>query len=229
MSVSKHHRRTFFSNVRKVPSGSDPSYPGGGSLSRGPSLSLSPPDPRQPPPMRRLVSSSMAWSSFRLPPQKSAWSWIVAVAPLPLCVVTESHPQRSGSNLFSMAFMVDAFTRLGPLGLRRKRHGRLESTYTCIREKAFTDLNLRVVLGTRILHAAAVCSVRGSLFPLDCSMPIVQIASKTLHDANDALLGVHCITHPRFGALSPTKLRVHPLNVPLSTLPPHSLNSLRSL
>ena len=36
----------------------------------------------------------------------------------------------------------------------------------------------RVVLGTRILHAAAVCSVRGSLSPLDCSMPIVQIASK---------------------------------------------------
>ena len=53
---------------------------------------------------------------------------------------------------------------------------------------------LRVVLGTRILHAAAVCSVRGSQSPLDCSMPIVQIASKALHDADDALLGVHCIT-----------------------------------
>ena len=32
---------------------------------------------------------------------------------------------------------------------------------------------LRVVLGTRVLHAAAVCSVRGSLSPLDYSMPIV--------------------------------------------------------
>ena len=75
---------------------------------------------------------------------------------------------------------------------------------------------LRVVLRTRILHAAAVCSVRGSLSPLDCSMPIVQIASKALHDANDALLGVHCITRitrpnlhcfsdPRFGALSLSK------------------------
>ena len=37
---------------------------------------------------------------------------------------------------------------------------------------------------------AAVCSVRGSLSPLECSMPIVHIASKALHDANDALLGV---------------------------------------
>ena len=53
-------------------------------------------------------------------------------------------------------------------------------------------------------------------------MPIVQIASTALRDANDALLGVHCITRitrphfhcfsdPRFGALSPGKLRVHPL------------------
>ena len=94
---------------------------------------------------------------------------------------------------------------------------------------------LRVVLGTRILHAAAVCSVHGSLSPLQCSMPIVQIASKALHDANDALLGVHCITRitrphfhcfsdPRFGALSPTKLRVHPLKLhllaPLPSTPP---------
>ena len=53
---------------------------------------------------------------------------------------------------------------------------------------------LRVVLGTQILHAAAVCSVSGPLSPLDCSMPIAQIASEALHDANDALLGVHCIT-----------------------------------
>ena len=87
---------------------------------------------------------------------------------------------------------------------------------------------LRAVLGTRILHAAAVCSVRGSLSPLDCSMPIVQIASKAVHDANDALLGVHCITRitrphvhcfsdPRFGALSPTKLWVHPLKMSLTS------------
>ena len=87
---------------------------------------------------------------------------------------------------------------------------------------------LRVVLGTRILNAAAVCSVRGRLSPLDCSMPIVQIASKALRDANDALLAVHCITRitrphfrcfsdPLFGALSPTKLWVHPLLLSLST------------
>ena len=51
---------------------------------------------------------------------------------------------------------------------------------------------LRVALGNQILHAA-VCSVRGSLSPLESSMPIVQIqiVSKALHDANDALLGVH--------------------------------------
>ena len=63
---------------------------------------------------------------------------------------------------------------------------------------------LRVALGNQILHAA-VCSVRGSLSPLDCSMPIVQIASKALHDANDALLGVHCITRitrPHFHSFS---------------------------
>ena len=65
-------------------------------------------------------------------------------------------------------------------------------------------------------------------------MPIVQVASKALHDANDALLGIHCITRitrphflcfsdPRFGALSPTKLWVHPLKRSLSTTnPPHT-------
>ena len=62
----------------------------------------------------------------------------------------------------------------------------------------------------------------GCLSPLQCSMPIVQIDFTALHDANDALLGVQCITRitrphvhcfsdPRFGALSPGKLRVHPL------------------
>ena len=51
-------------------------------------------------------------------------------------------------------------------------------------------------------------------------MPIVQIASTALRDANDALLGVHCITRitrphfhcfsdPRFAVLSPGKLQVH--------------------
>ena len=90
---------------------------------------------------------------------------------------------------------------------------------------------LRVVLGTRILHAAAVCSVLLSLSPLECSMPIVQIASKALHDANDALLGVHCIARitrrhfhcvsdPRFGALSPTKPGSPSQNVPPPPTPP---------
>ena len=63
-------------------------------------------------------------------------------------------------------------------------------------------------------------------------MPIVQIASEALHDANDALLGVHCITRvtrphfhcfsdPRFGALSPAKLRARPLKLRLfATSPP---------
>ena len=89
---------------------------------------------------------------------------------------------------------------------------------------------LRVVLGTRILDAAAV---RGPLSPLDCLMPIVQIASKALHDANDALLGVHCITRitiftafltPRQALGSPSQ------KVPLNDHPPRNpLNSLRSL
>ena len=81
---------------------------------------------------------------------------------------------------------------------------------------------LRVVLETRILRAAAVCSVRGSLSPLECSRPIVQIVSKALHDAIDALLGVHyitritrphfhCFSDPRFAAISPTKLWAHPI------------------
>ena len=53
--------------------------------------------------------------------------------------------------------------------------------------------------------------------PLKSSMPIAQLVYKALHDANDALLGVHyitritrphlhCFSDPRFGALSPTKL-----------------------
>ena len=54
-------------------------------------------------------------------------------------------------------------------------------------------------------------------------MPIVQIASTALRDANDALLGVHCITpiiRPVFTAfLLPFRL------LP----PPHTLNSLRSV
>ena len=77
--------------------------------------------------------------------------------------------------------------------------------------------------GTQLLHAAAVCSVRGSLSPLDCSMPIVQIASKALHDANDALLGVHCITRitrPYFHCFSdprspPPSSEQNVLNTPL--------------
>ena len=73
---------------------------------------------------------------------------------------------------------------------------------------------LRVVLGTRILHAA--CSVHHSLSPLDCSMPIVQIASKALRDANDAPLGVHYITRI-------TKPHVHCfLTLALERSPPRS-------
>ena len=67
--------------------------------------------------------------------------------------------------------------------------------------------------------------LRGPLSPLKSSMPIAQIVSKALHDShdvNDALLGVHyitritrphfhCFSDPRFGALSPTKLYVHPV------------------
>ena len=98
---------------------------------------------------------------------------------------------------------------------------------------------LRVVLGTRILRAAAVCSVHGSLSPLQFSMHIVQIPSTALHDANDALLGVHCITritrshfhcfsNPRFGALSPTKLRVHPLKLCLLAASPPTPPQLTS-
>ena len=58
------------------------------------------------------------------------------------------------------------------------------------------------------------------------------VASEALHDANDARLGLRCITRitrphvhsfsdPRFGALSPTKLRVRPLKLCLfATSPP---------
>ena len=82
--------------------------------------------------------------------------------------------------------------------------------------------------------------VRGPLSPLESSMAIVQIVSKALHDANDALLCVHyitritrphfhCFSDPHFGALSPTKLWVHPIKRFRSTTTPpsHPLNSLR--
>ena len=83
---------------------------------------------------------------------------------------------------------------------------------------------LRVVLVTRILLGPCLHSIA------QCPLSIVQIASKCLHDANDALLGVHyitCITRPhfhyfsdpRFGALS---------QGPPQQPPPHPLNSLRS-
>ena len=66
-------------------------------------------------------------------------------------------------------------------------------------------------------------------------MPIVQIAPTALHDANDALLGIHCITRitrphvhcfsdPRFGALLGALPHQAPgspsQNVPFSALPP---------
>ena len=62
----------------------------------------------------------------------------------------------------------------------------------------------------------------GSLSPLESSTPIGHIVSEALHDVNDALLGVHNITSftrhhfhyfsdHYFGALSPTKLWVHPI------------------
>ena len=75
------------------------------------------------------------------------------------------------------------------------------------------------------------CSVHGCLSPLQCSMPILQLAFTALRDANDALLGVHCITRitrshfkcfsdPRFGALSPGKLRGSPSQTVPSRGPP---------
>ena len=74
---------------------------------------------------------------------------------------------------------------------------------------------LRDGLSWELVSCGLLCTW-ARLSPLDCSMPIVQIASKALHDANDALLGVHCITRitrpnlhcfsdPRFGALSLSK------------------------
>ena len=42
----------------------------------------------------------------------------------------------------------------------------------------------------RFITWVPVC---GSLSPLESSMPIVQVVSKALHDANDALFGVHYI------------------------------------
>ena len=88
-------------------------------------------------------------------------------------------------------------------------------------------ISLSVLYGLRELVL-----LRSALYVGAClhSLPIVQIASKALHDANDALLGVHCITRitrphvhclsdPRFGALSPTKLR----EMSLSTTTPPSL------
>ena len=71
-----------------------------------------------------------------------------------------------------------------------------------------------------------------------------KVLTGALDDANDAPLGVNCITmppflphfqcfltDPHFWALSPSRLKVHPLSFlrfgPPS--PPHPLNSLRSL
>ena len=77
----------------------------------------------------------------------------------------------------------------------------------------------------------AAASLRGPLSPLESPLPIVQIVFKALHAANDALLGVHyitritkphfhCFSDPRFGALSPTKLWVHPIKGSTQR-PPH--------
>ena len=68
-------------------------------------------------------------------------------------------------------------------------------------------------------------------------MPIVQIASTALHNANDALLGVHCITRitrPHVHCFSDLALERSPqassgFTLPFRLLPPpHPLNSLRS-
>ena len=81
---------------------------------------------------------------------------------------------------------------------------------------------LRVFLGTRILHAAAVCSVRGSLSPLDCSVPIVQIASKALHDATAFLTLALERSPPPSSGFTLSKC-------PSQQPPPTPLNSFRSL
>ena len=47
-------------------------------------------------------------------------------------------------------------------------------------------------------------------------MPIVQIASTALRDANDALLGVHCSALPSQAPGSPSQM------VPFRGLPPHT-------
>ena len=79
------------------------------------------------------------------------------------------------------------------------------------------------------------------LAPLESSMPIVQIVSKALHDANDALLGVHYITritNTIFTAFRTLALERSPppssgftLSKGSAQRPPHPhtpLNSLRS-
>ena len=69
-------------------------------------------------------------------------------------------------------------------------------------------------------------------------MPTAQIVSKALHDANDALLGVHYITRitrPNFHCFSDVALERSPrpssgfaLSRGFAQRPPHPLNSLRS-
>ena len=107
------------------------------------------------------------------------------------------------------------------------------------------DYNYSPILNQQSLHPTKLLSTRAPFLIgtrrcqpttiLACSMPIVQTASTALRDANDALLGVQCITcittrphfqrfsDPRFGALSPGKLRVHPLKWCLfASYPPHA-------
>ena len=99
---------------------------------------------------------------------------------------------------------------------------------------------LRVVLRTRILHAAAVCSVRGSLSQLDCSMPIVQVAPKPFmmlmmhYSASITSLASPDLIFTAFLTLA-LERSTPPISgftlskgPPQRPTPPHPLNSLRS-
>ena len=86
---------------------------------------------------------------------------------------------------------------------------------------------LRVILGTRILRAAAVCSVHGSLSPLQCSMPIVQMMLMMHYSASIASLASPDLIFTAFLTLalgrSPHQAPGSPSQiVPFSSPPPHT-------
>ena len=79
------------------------------------------------------------------------------------------------------------------------------------------------------LHSSAQCPL--SKWPPQPFMTLMMHYSASIASLASPDPIFHCFSDPRFGALSPGKLRVHPLKWRLfaSYPPPHPLNSLRSV